>query len=153
MSFEQFTYIKEQLKKKLGFEDDHAADAANRLIRDNRVYDAASKYLHSNTVVDLVIAGHSVNSLINDYKLEPIGAYLMLAEFAANPQKGEQYLTEIREYGHGTPKYEDGELREIIFTTVPAAEQKTPTCPKCGKDATWIPQYQRWYCHNCKEYI
>ena len=138
MSFEQFTYIKEQLKNKLGFEDDHATDAANRLIKDNR---------------DLEIAGHSVTSLITDYKLEPIGAYLMLVEFAANPQKGEQYLTEIREYGHGTPKYEDGELREIIFTTVPAAKQKTPSCPKCGKEATWIPEYQRWYCHNCKEYI
>jgi len=26
-------------------------------------------------------------------------------------------------------------------------------CPYCGKPATWIPQYQRWYCYNCQKYI
>lgn len=26
-------------------------------------------------------------------------------------------------------------------------------CPYCGKPATWIPQYQRWYCYNCQRYI
>jgi len=26
-------------------------------------------------------------------------------------------------------------------------------CPYCGKPATWIPQYQRWYCYNCGKYI
>ena len=31
------------------------------------------------------------------------------------------------------------------------AERKT--CPYCGKPATWIPQYQRWYCYNCQRYI
>jgi endogenous inhibitor of DNA gyrase (YacG/DUF329 family) len=25
-------------------------------------------------------------------------------------------------------------------------------CPYCGKPATWIPQYQRWYCYNCQRY-
>ncbi|MEM0234946.1 MAG: PRC-barrel domain-containing protein [Thermofilum sp.] len=31
------------------------------------------------------------------------------------------------------------------------SEQKI--CPYCGKPATWIPQYQRWYCYNCQKYI
>lgn len=26
-------------------------------------------------------------------------------------------------------------------------------CPTCGKPATWIPQYQRWYCYNCARYL
>lgn len=26
-------------------------------------------------------------------------------------------------------------------------------CPYCGKPATWIPQYSRWYCYNCGRYI
>ena len=26
-------------------------------------------------------------------------------------------------------------------------------CPHCGQPATWIPQYQRWYCYNCQKYI
>jgi sporulation protein YlmC with PRC-barrel domain len=31
------------------------------------------------------------------------------------------------------------------------AQQKI--CPYCGRPATWIPQYQRWYCYHCKRYI
>lgn len=26
-------------------------------------------------------------------------------------------------------------------------------CPSCGKQATWIQQYKRWYCYNCKKYL
>lgn len=26
-------------------------------------------------------------------------------------------------------------------------------CPHCGKPATWITQYQRWYCYNCQKYL
>ncbi|MEZ0345610.1 MAG: PRC-barrel domain-containing protein [Infirmifilum sp.] len=26
-------------------------------------------------------------------------------------------------------------------------------CPYCGKPATYIPQYKRWYCYNCQRYI
>lgn len=26
-------------------------------------------------------------------------------------------------------------------------------CPKCGKPATYIPQYQRYYCYTDKKYI
>lgn len=30
-------------------------------------------------------------------------------------------------------------------------EQKK--CPYCGKPASWIEQYQRWYCYSCQRYI
>lgn len=26
-------------------------------------------------------------------------------------------------------------------------------CPSCGKPATYIPQYQRYYCYNCRQYL
>lgn len=26
-------------------------------------------------------------------------------------------------------------------------------CSECGGEATWILQYQRWYCYNCKKYL
>ncbi|MEM3788715.1 MAG: hypothetical protein QXN95_02470 [Candidatus Bathyarchaeia archaeon] len=29
---------------------------------------------------------------------------------------------------------------------------KAFTCRKCGKALTYIHQYRRWYCYNCKEY-
>ncbi|MBO3798704.1 MAG: PRC-barrel domain-containing protein [Thermoproteota archaeon] len=36
----------------------------------------------------------------------------------------------------------------------PAAGQPpAPLCPKCGKPGTWIPQYKRYYCYTCKQYI
>ncbi len=28
-----------------------------------------------------------------------------------------------------------------------------PKCPYCGKEATWIPEYQRWYCYTCQDYL
>jgi len=32
-------------------------------------------------------------------------------------------------------------------------EKKGKICPYCGQPATWIPQYQRWYCYNCQKYV
>ena len=26
-------------------------------------------------------------------------------------------------------------------------------CPRCGKPATWVAQYNRWYCYNDQQYI
>ena len=31
--------------------------------------------------------------------------------------------------------------------------QQQRYCSECGGEATWIPQYQRWYCYNCKKYL
>ena len=28
-----------------------------------------------------------------------------------------------------------------------------PMCPKCGKPATWVEAYKRWYCYTCQEYL
>ncbi|MCB2171988.1 transposase [archaeon] len=57
-------------------------------------------------------------------------------------------------------------VREILSPTiVPAKKEKaeeaeppkeagqTPMCPKCGKPATWIEAYKRWYCYSCQEYL
>jgi len=41
-------------------------------------------------------------------------------------------------------------LTETTVTT-PTAEAKI--CPTCGQPATWIEQYKRWYCYNCKKYL
>ena len=32
-------------------------------------------------------------------------------------------------------------------------KKEAKICPYCGKPATWIAQYQRWYCYNCQRYI
>lgn len=152
MSFEQFAYLKTQLRSKYGFEEEHAESAANRLMQYDKIYEAVTQFMHTDDIKDIEIAGHSVKSLVSDYNLEPIGAYLMLVEFAADPTTGEMYLTRLREDGHHVPIIEDGEIRGTEFSSVPAADQ-TPNCPTCGKDATWIEQYQRWYCQECKQYI
>ena len=34
----------------------------------------------------------------------------------------------------------------------PAAPQAM-TCPRCGKPATWIAQYSRWYCYTDSQYV
>jgi hypothetical protein len=35
---------------------------------------------------------------------------------------------------------------------VPAAPA-VGTCPRCGKPATWVAQYNRWYCYGCQQYV
>jgi len=32
-------------------------------------------------------------------------------------------------------------------------KEEARICPQCGKPATWIPQYKRWYCYNCQKYL
>jgi len=34
----------------------------------------------------------------------------------------------------------------------PTSAPPTPKCPTCGQPLTYIQQYQRWYCQNCKKY-
>lgn len=31
--------------------------------------------------------------------------------------------------------------------------KESVTCPTCGKPATWIKQYNRWYCYEDKKYL
>lgn len=35
----------------------------------------------------------------------------------------------------------------------PAATPSGMNCPKCGRPATYIPQYARYYCYNCQQYV
>jgi hypothetical protein len=27
-----------------------------------------------------------------------------------------------------------------------------PICPKCGRSTTYMPQYNRYFCHSCQQY-
>jgi len=35
----------------------------------------------------------------------------------------------------------------------PGAPPQPVKCPYCGREATYIPQYGRYYCYNCRRYI
>lgn len=48
------------------------------------------------------------------------------------------------------PKKE--EKKEEKLEAPPPPPPKT-TCPTCGKEATYVDQYQRWYCYNCQKYL
>ncbi len=53
------------------------------------------------------------------------------------------------------------EILSELFTPVgappsitPASPQdSTPVCPQCGKPATWVEEYKRWYCYTCEDYL
>ncbi|HZY71170.1 MAG TPA: hypothetical protein VFF67_09375 [Thermoplasmata archaeon] len=34
-----------------------------------------------------------------------------------------------------------------------ASAPAVPNCPRCGKPATWVPQYSRWYCYTDAQYL
>lgn len=40
----------------------------------------------------------------------------------------------------------------VMAQATQATAAPTPTCHKCGTPLTYIQQYQRWYCPNCREY-
>ncbi len=44
-----------------------------------------------------------------------------------------------------------------IFTAVtsklPLGKKEKAVCPTCGRELSWIEQYQRWYCYNCGKYV
>ena len=42
---------------------------------------------------------------------------------------------------------------EKFATGAETAQGDTPMCPKCGKPATWVEAYKRWYCYTCQEYL
>jgi len=53
-----------------------------------------------------------------------------------------------------TPTVEAKPKVEAAPTVTPTpGPGAAPTCPTCGKPATWIPQYKRWYCYNCRKYL
>jgi len=38
------------------------------------------------------------------------------------------------------------------WTTTQTTTSQYP-CPSCNQTLTWVPEYQRWYCQNCKRYV
>ncbi|MGB9895957.1 MAG: PRC-barrel domain-containing protein [Thermoproteota archaeon] len=42
-------------------------------------------------------------------------------------------------------------LLSSVKGLIPKQEKKI--CPTCGKPATYIKEYDRWYCYNCQKYI
>jgi hypothetical protein len=49
------------------------------------------------------------------------------------------------------------DIRILSSMAVPPPPPPPPTvpqtCPTCGKQLTFIQQYARWYCSNCKKYV
>ena len=50
-------------------------------------------------------------------------------------------------------------VQELSTYAMPAqappmgAPMAAPACPKCGKAATWVAQYNRWYCDTDRQYL
>jgi hypothetical protein len=40
-----------------------------------------------------------------------------------------------------------------VTWTQPQATTPQYPCPSCNQTLTWVPEYQRWYCRNCKKYV
>ncbi len=53
---------------------------------------------------------------------------------------------------------DEEEVVEMVEEKVREVIEPTPTemvnvCPNCGGEATYVDQYQRYYCYSCREYI
>jgi len=45
-----------------------------------------------------------------------------------------------------------GRRQEPKAMPSPALVQQARWCSACGRQLTWIPEYGRWYCYNCRRY-
>jgi hypothetical protein len=70
----------------------------------------------------------------------------------ANPY-GAPYGTPYgNQYGYRPPTYGPG---GVVYAApaAPTAPAAGATCPRCGRPATYIPQYGRSYCYACAQYV
>src|SRR3972149_3876748 len=52
----------------------------------------------------------------------------------------------------GAESWSQSLIRVLRMPTAPRGATKLAACPTCGKDLTWIPQYDRFYCYAEKKY-
>jgi len=43
-----------------------------------------------------------------------------------------------------------GEVDELLGKK--KSTYQNPTCIRCERPLSYIPQYKRWYCYNCQQY-
>jgi hypothetical protein len=55
-------------------------------------------------------------------------------------------------YGYGLPAYGAGGVG-YAPPAGPVAPATPGNCPRCGRPATFIPQYGRSYCYSCAQYV
>ena len=152
---EDYEFVLGELQSTFEFSEEHAKDAIQRLSETPLVFVDLVVFLKTKKHSSLKVQEHDIEDLMLNYGLSDIGAYLMLSELVADPKRGQMYLEIIKEEGHRVAEYNpDGSIKKITFRS-DAASSSTgpPLCPKCGKRATWVEQYKRWYCYECKEYL
>jgi len=44
------------------------------------------------------------------------------------------------------------EWKKDGFSLDKLINENSPSCPYCDNPLTYIPEYDRWYCYNCREY-
>ena len=66
--------------------------------------------------------------------------------FGLDPEDGNLFCPRC---GNGADK---SGSRERIAQAQPSQQGQQSVCRTCGGPMTYIPQYQRWYCYNCKKY-
>jgi len=55
--------------------------------------------------------------------------------------------------GAAYPPYAASPAPAPVAAPLPAAVPAAPSCPRCQRPGTWIPQYGRYYCYTCAQYL
>ncbi|HDN18049.1 hypothetical protein B6U74_02820 [Candidatus Bathyarchaeota archaeon ex4484_205] len=101
------------------------------------------------------------SKLIGMQVYNPDGTYVGKIEDLAFIPGEKEILVKVRDrYGRSTDVEWDnlGGVGDIVILkekveVKPPPEKEKVICPTCGKPATYIQQYKRWYCYNCKKYL
>jgi len=91
----------------------------------------------------------STVNLVVEERQEPLGGFAWWGGFIGLAiiigLAGGGYMLLKRRKKSGAPQV------EVQTPVVQRGKQRF--CSDCGQTATWIEQYQRWYCYNCEKYL
>jgi hypothetical protein len=55
-----------------------------------------------------------------------------------------------------SPRTRESPQTEAVALVIPPVVREVPRvahpCPTCGRELTYVPQYDRWYCYQCRAY-
>jgi sporulation protein YlmC with PRC-barrel domain/ribosomal protein S27AE len=115
-----------------------------------RVYDQEAKFVGEVQDIALKLEGKDITLIVKvskDKKLEiPWDKVAAVRDIVLLKEKIELPQEALQQPAPPAPQNLLSQISSFF-------RRERKTCPNCGKPATWIPKYQRWYCYNCRMYI
>jgi hypothetical protein len=133
-------YYMEVTRENPNFAGLHAAVGETEIRK--KTLETLEYFKGNNVVAEALIKAARCELFVGNQNMTPPDIYAVRALGEVGGGKAIEYLKYLASSHEGEVKQEAQEaLAKLGFS-----------CSICQKPLTYIPQYQRWYCYNCKKY-